>query len=204
MYRWELMTRLTEQRVFGIVRTADADTALQAAEAVLDAGLHAVEITLTSPGALDVIERLAARPDVLVGAGTVLDTPSARLALLAGARFLVSPSLHPEVIRTAHRYGAAAIPGTGSPTEIVAALEAGADGVKLYPAAALGPRWLARVREPLPQAPLIPTGGITVEDVPDWIAAGAVACGIGSGLTAGGPEEARKRVAELLGRLGTT
>ncbi|MBP2475806.1 2-dehydro-3-deoxyphosphogluconate aldolase/(4S)-4-hydroxy-2-oxoglutarate aldolase [Crossiella equi] len=202
MYRWEILAALAEQKVFGIVRADSREAALATAEAMIDAGLRTLEIALTTPGGLSVIEELAGREGITLGAGTVLDETSARLATLAGAEFLVSPSLHPEVVRTAHRYGAAALPGVASPTEIVTALEHGADAVKLFPARGFGPRWLADVRAALPQAPVLPTGGVALEDVPAWVEAGAVACGIGSALTEGGPARAAQRVRTLVTSLG--
>lgn len=198
-YRWEITREAVRQGVVGIVRTADAASAVAAARTVLDAGLKSVEVPLTNAGALVAIEELsAAYPDATIGAGTVLDESSATAAIRAGARFLVSPSLHTEVLRTAHRYGVAALPGTGSVTEIVRAMEEGADAVKVFPASALGPQWIKDVRAALPQAPLVPTGGIAPEDVPRWLDAGAVACGIGSALTRGSAEDIRARVAALV------
>ncbi|MYW92022.1 bifunctional 4-hydroxy-2-oxoglutarate aldolase/2-dehydro-3-deoxy-phosphogluconate aldolase [Amycolatopsis rubida] len=198
-YRWEITRAAVRQGVVGIVRTADAASAVAAARAVLDAGLKSVEIPLTNAGALVAIEELsAAYPDATIGAGTVLDESSATAAIRAGAQFLVSPSLHTAVLRTAHRYGIAALPGTGSVTEIVRAMEEGADAVKVFPASALGPQWIKDVRAALPQAPLVPTGGIAPEDVPRWLDAGAVACGIGSALTRGSAEDIRARVAALV------
>ncbi|MET9261996.1 bifunctional 4-hydroxy-2-oxoglutarate aldolase/2-dehydro-3-deoxy-phosphogluconate aldolase [Amycolatopsis sp. NPDC004079] len=198
-YRWEITREAVRQGVVGIVRTADAASAVAAARAVLDAGLKSVEVPLTNAGALVAIEELtAAYPDATIGAGTVLDESSATAAIRAGAQFLVSPSLHTEVLRTAHRYGVAALPGTGSVTEIVRAMEEGADAVKVFPASALGPQWIKDVRAALPQAPLVPTGGIAPEDVPRWLDAGAVACGIGSALTRGSTEDIRARVAALV------
>ncbi|WP_116204199.1 bifunctional 4-hydroxy-2-oxoglutarate aldolase/2-dehydro-3-deoxy-phosphogluconate aldolase [Amycolatopsis circi] len=198
-YRWEITREAVRQGVVGIVRTADAASAVAAARAVLDAGLKSVEVPLTNAGALVAIEELsAAYPDATIGAGTVLDESSATAAIRAGAQFLVSPSLHTEVLRTAHRYGVAALPGTGSVTEIVRAMEEGADAVKVFPASALGPQWIRDVRAALPQAPLVPTGGIAPEDVPGWLDAGAVACGIGSALTRGSAEDIRARVAALV------
>ncbi|MEU1721485.1 bifunctional 4-hydroxy-2-oxoglutarate aldolase/2-dehydro-3-deoxy-phosphogluconate aldolase [Nonomuraea sp. NPDC005692] len=202
MYRWEIVQAVTEQRVFGIVRAATPEAALTSAEAVLDAGLRAVEVALTTPRALSAVARLTEqRPDALVGAGTVLDPAAARAAVEAGARFLVSPSLQPEVIRAGHRYGVPVFPGVATPTEIVRALEEGADAVKIFPASGVSPSWLRDVRAALPQAPAIPTGGVTVDDAPEWIAAGAVACGMGSALTSGGPGAAGERVAALLAGL---
>ncbi|ROQ77783.1 2-dehydro-3-deoxy-6-phosphogalactonate aldolase [Streptomyces sp. ADI92-24] len=202
MYRWETVQAVTAQRVFGIIRTAGPKEAVAAADAVLDAGLHAVEIALTTPRALTALARLAeTRPDALLGAGTVIDAAAARAAVEAGARFLVSPSLHPEVIRTGHRYGVPVFPGVSTPTEMVRALEEGADALKLFPASTVSPAWLRDVRAALPQAPVLPTGGVTSENAPDWIAAGAVACGMGSALTSGGVRSAGERVSDLLRRL---
>ncbi|MEU9947404.1 bifunctional 4-hydroxy-2-oxoglutarate aldolase/2-dehydro-3-deoxy-phosphogluconate aldolase [Streptomyces sp. NPDC047939] len=202
MYRWETTQAVTAQRVFGIIRTAGPEEAVTAAEAVLDAGLHAVEIALTTPRALTALARLAeTRPHALLGAGTVIDAAAARAAIEAGARFLVSPSLHPEVIRAGHRYGVPVFPGVATPTEMVHALEEGADALKLFPASAVSPAWLRDVRAALPQAPLLPTGGVTIDNAPEWIAAGAVACGIGSALTSGSTPNTGERVGTLLRRL---
>ncbi|MEW2501947.1 bifunctional 4-hydroxy-2-oxoglutarate aldolase/2-dehydro-3-deoxy-phosphogluconate aldolase [Amycolatopsis sp. NPDC047767] len=198
-YRWEITHAALRQGVVGIVRTADAASAVVAARAAVDAGLRSIEVPLTNSGALAAIEELtAAYPDAVIGAGTVLDQASAVLAIRAGARFLVSPNFEAAVIRTAHRYGAAAFPGAGSVTEIVRALEEGADAVKVFPATALGPRWVKDVRAALPQAPLVPTGGIAPEDVPEWLAAGAVAVGMGSALTRGTADDIRARVAAMV------
>ncbi|MFJ4689574.1 bifunctional 4-hydroxy-2-oxoglutarate aldolase/2-dehydro-3-deoxy-phosphogluconate aldolase [Streptomyces sp. NPDC091377] len=202
MYRWETVQAITAQRVFAIVRTGGPDEAVTAADAVLEAGLNAVEIALTTPRALTALAHLTeTRPGALLGAGTVIDGAAARAAIEAGARFLVSPSLHPEVIRTGHRYGVPVFPGVTTPTEMVRALEEGADALKLFPASTVSPAWLRDVRAALPQAPVLPTGGVSVENAPEWIAAGAVACGMGSALTSGGPRSTGERVAALLRRL---
>jgi 2-dehydro-3-deoxyphosphogluconate aldolase/(4S)-4-hydroxy-2-oxoglutarate aldolase len=198
-YRWEIAQAMLRQGVVGIVRTPDAETAVAGARTLLDAGLLTVEVPLTNPGALRAIEQLVAEyPDATIGAGTVLDEASAVAAIRAGARFLVSPNLNVDVVRTANRYGAASLPAAGTVTEIMHALEAGADAVKLFPGSALTPRWISDVRAALPQAPLVPTGGIDAEDVPEWLAAGAAACGIGSSLMRGTPGEIRARVGKLV------
>lgn len=184
MYRWQIMERIARRGVVGIVRAEGAEPAEQTALRVVDGGLDVVEISLTTPGALDAIARVtAARPEAVIGAGTVLDETSARLAALAGARFLVCPSLDPAVLACGHRYGLAVLPGVGSPTEIVAALEAGADAVKLFPARAFTPDVLRDLLQALPQAPIVPTGGIDAASAPEWITAGAVAVGMGGALT---------------------
>ncbi|MFG2074400.1 bifunctional 4-hydroxy-2-oxoglutarate aldolase/2-dehydro-3-deoxy-phosphogluconate aldolase [Nonomuraea maritima] len=202
MYRWETVQAVTGQRVFGIVRSTSPDEAVSAAEAVLDAGLRAVEVALTTPRALTAIARLTEQhPQAIVGAGTVLDAAAARAAVENGARFLVAPNLNPEVIRAGHRYGVPVFPGVSTPSEIMRALEEGADAVKIFPVSELSPSWLRDLRVALPQLPAIPTGGVTIDTAPEWIAAGAVACGMGSALTSGGAQAAGERVAKLLDTL---
>ncbi|MFI1169583.1 bifunctional 4-hydroxy-2-oxoglutarate aldolase/2-dehydro-3-deoxy-phosphogluconate aldolase [Streptomyces sp. NPDC020801] len=202
MYRWDILQAVTAQRAFGIIRSSTAESAVTAAQAMLDAGLHTVEVALTTPKALSAITQLAmTNPGSLIGAGTVLDGAAAKAAIEAGAGFLVSPSLHTEVIRAGHRYGVPVLPGVSTPTEIVRALEDGADALKLFPASAFQPRWLADVRAALPQAPIVPTGGVTIDNAPEWISAGAVACGMGSSLASGGTAAAGERVTALLRQL---
>ncbi|MFG7940751.1 bifunctional 4-hydroxy-2-oxoglutarate aldolase/2-dehydro-3-deoxy-phosphogluconate aldolase [Streptomyces cacaoi] len=203
MYRWEITRAALEQRVFAIVRADTYEKATALADTLLGAGITGLEISLTTPYALEAISTLRRETgdDSVIGAGTVLDAPSARLAVDAGARFLVSPSLDEEVIRTGHRYGVPVFPGIATPTEMVRALEMGADALKLFPASGHSPGWLRDVRAALPQAPVLPTGGITVDDAPEWIAAGAAAVGMGSALTEGDRETVAKRVTELLQRL---
>ena len=198
MYRWNVMDRVARRGVVGIVRATDAGAAERYALRVVDDGLDVVEISLTTPGALEAIARVAAaRPDAVIGAGTVLDETSARLAALAGARFLVCPSLHRAVLACGHRYGLAVLPGVGSATEIVTALEAGADAVKLFPARAFTPDVLRDLLQALPQAPVVPTGGVDAACAPEWIAAGAIAVGMGGALAEGGAEAVR----DLLGSI---
>ncbi|MFJ8747282.1 bifunctional 4-hydroxy-2-oxoglutarate aldolase/2-dehydro-3-deoxy-phosphogluconate aldolase [Embleya sp. NPDC127516] len=177
------------------------------ARACLVISLRVVEISLTTPDALEAIHTIAREhPDALIGAGTVLDAASARAAVSAGARFLVSPSLHRDVVKTAHRdvvetahrHGASAIPGVATPTEAIAAVTAGAHAVKLFPASQWTPGSFRDMRAALPQIPFVPIGGITPAHAPSWIAAGAIAVGIGASITAGTPEEAVTRVGELL------
>lgn len=184
MFRFDVMHVLAQHRAIGIVRSDNPDTALHAATTLIDAGLRVVEVALTTPEALDVIGELSARrQEVLIGAGTVLDAASCRLAILAGARFVVAPSLDADTLRTARRYGAASLPGVGSPTEALVAMEEGADAVKLFPASAFGPSYIREVRAALPQVPFVPTGGIGVDEIRVWLDAGAIAVGLGSALT---------------------
>ncbi|MFD8383539.1 bifunctional 4-hydroxy-2-oxoglutarate aldolase/2-dehydro-3-deoxy-phosphogluconate aldolase [Streptomyces sp. NPDC059679] len=203
MYRWEITRAALAQRIFAIIRSDSYDHATATADTLLSAGLTTVEFSLTTPFALEAVTTLVREvgDEAVIGAGTVLDAASARMAVDAGARFLVSPSLDPEVIRTGHRYGLPVFPGVATPTEMVHALELGADALKLFPASAHSPRWVRDLRAALPQAALLPTGGVTVAEAPEWIAAGAVACGMGSALSEGDRDVVAKRAAELLARL---
>ncbi|GAB2831271.1 bifunctional 4-hydroxy-2-oxoglutarate aldolase/2-dehydro-3-deoxy-phosphogluconate aldolase [Streptomyces daliensis] len=203
MYRWEITRVALEQRVFAIVRSDSYEHATASADILLGAGITSLEISLTTPFALEAISTLRRETgdDSVIGAGTVLDATTASMAVDAGARFLVSPSLDAEVIRTGHRYGIPVFPGVATPTEMVRALELGADALKLFPASGQHPGWLKDVRAALPQAALLPTGGVTLDTAPEWIAAGAVAVGMGSALAEGDRETVSKRVTELLQRL---
>ncbi|MBM4792704.1 bifunctional 4-hydroxy-2-oxoglutarate aldolase/2-dehydro-3-deoxy-phosphogluconate aldolase [Streptomyces sioyaensis] len=203
MYRWEITRAALAQRVFAIVRSRTYDEASATADTLLSAGITSLEISLTTPFALEAVTTLSRElgDDAIIGAGTVLDAVSARMAVDAGARYLVSPSLDAEVIRTGHRYGVPVFPGVSTPTEMVRGLELGADALKLFPAAAHDPSWLTEVRAALPQVPLLPTGGVTVESAPEWIAAGAVAVGMGAALSEGDRDTVAKRAADLLVRL---
>lgn len=177
------MARIREAGAVGIIRVQTAEDLVQIARALSGGGLSCLEITMTTPGALRAIEEAVSRLDgVLMGAGTVLDAPTARQAILAGGQFLVTPTVKLDVLEMAHRYGVPAIIGAMTPTEILTAWEAGADLVKVFPASVLGPRYLQEVHGPLPQIPLVPTGGITAENAPEFIRAGAAAVCAGSWL----------------------
>jgi 2-dehydro-3-deoxyphosphogluconate aldolase / (4S)-4-hydroxy-2-oxoglutarate aldolase len=175
---------LATTRVVAILRAEDASRAEAVVDVLLENGIRSLELTLTTEGALEVVERLAARvPDGTdLGMGTVLTADEVDRAVDAGARFVVSPSVVPAVIEAATRHGIASYPGAFTPTEIHTAWTAGASAVKLFPGGALGPRYLEAVRAPLPDIPLVPTGGVTIEAVGAWLDAGAVALGLGGPL----------------------
>jgi 2-dehydro-3-deoxyphosphogluconate aldolase/(4S)-4-hydroxy-2-oxoglutarate aldolase len=162
----------------------DARQLVPAVEAVCAGGIAAVEVTMTMPGALAGLEELTRRMpgDVLIGVGSVLDADTARRAIEAGARYVVSPIFEPEVLEEAHRQGVPAMPGAFTPTEILHAHRAGADVVKVFPAEVFGPAFIRGVLAPMPFLRLMPTGGVTPENVGDWIRAGAAAIGLGSAL----------------------
>ena len=182
----ETLRRITEAGVVAVVRAESGEQARRIADAVLEGGCPAVEMTFTVPRAHRVIEELAAayRPsELILGAGTVLDPETARIAILSGASYVVSPSLDPATLRLCNRYQVPVMPGAMTIREILEALEVGADVVKLFPGEAFGPSFIRAVRGPLPQAPLMPTGGVDLSNVAEWIRAGAVAVGTGSSLT---------------------
>jgi len=175
--------QLLQAMVLGIIRIKAADDLVAIAQALDDGGLSCVEITMTTPRALRAIEEASEKlTGVLMGAGTVLDATTARQAILAGAKFLVTPTVELDVIETARRYGVVVIPGAMTPTEILTAWEAGADMVKVFPANVLGPGYLKAVHGPLPQIPLVPTGGITADNAGKFIRAGAAVVCAGSWL----------------------
>ncbi|HXH05555.1 MAG TPA: bifunctional 4-hydroxy-2-oxoglutarate aldolase/2-dehydro-3-deoxy-phosphogluconate aldolase [Vicinamibacterales bacterium] len=168
-----------------IIRARSSESAARAAETLVEAGIGVVEITMTVPGALEVIRDVAARLGgrALVGAGTVTEAATARAAIEAGARFLVTPGLCLDVLEVARAEDVASIPGVLTPTEILAALRAGADLLKIFPVAPVGgPAYLRALRGPFPDAPLVPTGGVALESIPDYFAAGAFAVGVGGEL----------------------
>ncbi|MBS1870452.1 MAG: bifunctional 4-hydroxy-2-oxoglutarate aldolase/2-dehydro-3-deoxy-phosphogluconate aldolase [Actinobacteria bacterium] len=187
--------RIAERRVVAILRCADP---VAVGTAVIEGGVDVVEVPLNVPGALDAISSLSAMPGALVGAGTVMSAADARAALDAGARFLLSPVLRPEVVEAAHAAGAAAVPGAFTPTEVDACTRAGADLVKLFPADRLTPADLRTLLAALPDARLLPSGGISAANAAAWLAAGAVAVGVGGALTRE-PERAPELLAALAG-----
>jgi len=169
--------------VVAVVRITDRTRLRPALDAIGEGGVSAIEITTTVPNAIDVIRELARTlPSALLGAGTVLDVATARAALDAGARFVVSPILSDALLEEATRHDAPIIPGCFSPTEIVKAVEAGASLVKVFPATSLGPGYIKDLLGPFPALNLIPTGGVTPDNAGDWIRAGAAAVGVGTAL----------------------
>jgi 2-dehydro-3-deoxyphosphogluconate aldolase/(4S)-4-hydroxy-2-oxoglutarate aldolase len=214
-----VLDSLQETGLVPVLRADSVEKALALAVAVADGGVKGLEVTMTIPGAIQVIRRLAEeRPDILIGAGTVLDPETARICILEGAQFVVSPALNLKTIEMCHRYSIAVLPGALTPTEVLTAWEAGADVVKVFPAGALGgAKYLASLKGPLPQIKMIPTGGVSLATAAEFLDAGAFALGVGSDLVdakamaAGKPEvvteSARKYLAivrEFRARQATT
>ncbi len=181
----EIIQKIKKLAIVPIVRTPDVQSALAAVEAVREGGIDCVEITMTVTNALQAIEAVADRygDSILLGAGTVLDAETARACMLAGAQFFVTPSLNHKTIEMARRYSRPIFPGGLTPTEILTAWEAGADGVKVFPCNALGgAKYIKSVKAPFPHIDLIPTGGVNLETIAGFLAAGATAVGVGSEL----------------------
>jgi len=180
-----ILAALVEGAIIPVVRASSAEAALQAAEAIANGGIRAAEITMTVPGAVRVLEKLADRfgGNLLLGAGTVLDPETARACLLAGAEFIVSPSLRPATIEIAKRYSKPVFPGALTPTEVLAAWEAGADAVKIFPCGNVGgAKYIKALKGPFPQIETIPTGGVNLETIGEFLKAGACAVGVGGEL----------------------
>ncbi len=184
MSRHASVTRVLESGLIAILRSDSPDKLIPLCHGLHRGGIQIIEITMTVPGALDVIRQLHQElgSQVLVGAGTILDPETARLAILAGAEFLVTPALNVETIQLANRYDKLILPGILSPTELVTALEAGASMVKLFPADAVGPTFLSALTRPFPQAMIVPTGGVTLDSLQAFVSAGAAAVGLATSL----------------------
>ena len=185
MSKTEVMQRIRDTGLVPVVRAESAGQAMRAVDAIMTGGLNVLEVTMTVPGAVRVIEQLADRygQEALIGAGTVLDAETARVCILGGAQFIVAPSLNEETIACCRRYGVAVLPGALTPTEVVRAWTAGADAVKVFPAGALGgASYLKALKAPLPQIDLVPTGGVSLKTAADFIKAGAMALGVGADL----------------------
>ena len=185
MNKTDVIKQIRETGVIPVVRATSADEAMRAIDAIRKGGVSVLEITMTVPGAVKVIEQVSARygNDALVGAGTVLDAETARICILSGAQFIVSPAVDIDTIECCRRYGVAIMPGALTPTEVVKAWTAGADFVKVFPAGAMGgASYLKALKAPLPQIELVPTGGVSLKTAADFIKAGASALGVGADL----------------------
>lgn len=188
MEKSKVINSLTECGLVAVVRANNEDEAIKIADACLEGGCTGIELTFTVPGAHKVIEALAKKysnGEMMLGAGTVLDSETARTAILSGANFVVSPGFNENAAKLCNRYAVPYIPGCMTITEVLRAMEAGADIVKIFPADLFGPTIIKDIKGPLPQAKMMPTGGVDVSNVDKWIKAGAVCVGAGSSLTKG-------------------
>ncbi len=187
MKKYRVLNQMITDGVVAVIRAKSDQEAIHIAKACLDGGIHALEVTFTVPKANHVIEQLKnafSQTNILIGAGTVLDETTARIAILAGADFIVSPSFDEATAKCCNRFGIPYLPGCMTITEMVRALENGCDILKVFPGNVLGPQFIKSVLGPLPHAQLMPTGGVSLENIQEWIQAGVCAVGIGSELTA--------------------
>lgn len=184
MSKFDNYSRIIDSVIVAVIRAERADRLTDVAETLLSGGVEVMEITFTVPGAARVLEQVADRlgDRILLGAGTVLDSETARCAMLAGAQFIVSPNTSLDVIRICQRYDTLVLPGALTPTEVVTAWEAGADIIKIFPADLGGPSYFKALRAPLPQVQMMPTGGVNLENAADFLRAGACALGVGGSL----------------------
>jgi 2-dehydro-3-deoxyphosphogluconate aldolase/(4S)-4-hydroxy-2-oxoglutarate aldolase len=184
MRKEQIVEKLREIGLVPVLRAESEEQALGIASAIADGGVTVLEITMTVPGAIRVMARLTKeRPDILVGAGTVLDAETARMCMLEGAQFVVSPALNLKTIEMCHRYSIPVLPGALTPTEVVTAWQAGADVIKVFPASALGgAKYLNSLKAPLPQVEMIPTGGVSLATAKEFLEAGSFALGVGADL----------------------
>jgi 2-dehydro-3-deoxyphosphogluconate aldolase/(4S)-4-hydroxy-2-oxoglutarate aldolase len=198
----EVLGKIVASGLVAVIRAESPDQAAAVAEACAQGGVAALEITFTVPGATGVIEHLAKQfsGQILLGAGTVLDPETARLAILAGAEFVVSPALNPQSARLCNRYQVPYMPGAQTIREVLEAMECGADIVKIFPGEILGPAFVKALKGPLPQAQVMPTGGVTLDNVADWIKAGSVAVGVGGNLTSAAKIGDFRSIAQLARR----
>lgn len=184
MTKEQIVQTLLDTKVVAVIRVDNADELVDTAIALNKGGVKALEITVTSPGAIDAIKEAGKRlgSEAIVGVGSVLDPETARMAILAGAQFVVGPAFSRELIEMCQRYSVVSIPGAYTPTEIVQAWQAGADFVKIFPASSLGPSFIKDIKGPLPQVRVTPTGGINLENAAEFIKAGASFVGVGGAL----------------------
>lgn len=193
----ENLKKIEETGIIAVVRAENSEQAFKIAEAVKAGGVQAIEITMTVPGAIDVIKELAKNyknNEILIGAGSVLDSETARACLLAGAEYIVSPCLDKDMITLCNSYQKVVIPGAMSVTEVHRAMQYGADVVKIFPATLFGPKIIKAIKGPIPQVSLLPTGGVSLNNVHEWIEAGSFAVGVGGALTAGAKKGDYKEV----------
>lgn len=189
MNKYEVYNKLGEIGVIAVVRGKTCEEGIKIADACIAGGVSAIELAFTTPDAptaiKTLVEKYADNKNVVIGAGTVLDTASCRLAIIAGAKFIVSPAFDKEVVEMCNLYRVVSCPGVMTPAEVVNALKAGADVIKVFPGDIVGKAMIKDIHGPLPQAPLMPSGGVSVENAGDWIKAGAIAVSAGGSLTAG-------------------
>ena len=205
MRKYEVMQRIENVGVVAVVRAENSQQAKKIALASMEGGIDSIEITFTVPGAEKVIEDLTKEfgDTLLVGAGTVLDSETARIAILAGAKYIVSPAFDLETAKLCNRYQVPYMPGCMTLKEMITAMEAGADVIKVFPGSVFGPDFIKAIKGPLPQAVLMPTGGVSIDNVDKWINNGCIAVGVGGNLTKGSSEDMTKAAREFVEKVAS-
>lgn len=203
MKKYEVLKRIEKVGIVAVVRAENSERAKSVALACMDGGIDSIEITFTVPGAQKVIESLTEEfgDSLLVGAGTVLDSITARIAILAGAKYIVSPSFDLETAKLCNRYQVPYMPGCMTLTEMIQAMEAGVDIIKVFPGSAFGPDFIKAIKGPLPHASFMPTGGVSLDNVDKWIKNGCIAVGVGGNLTKGTREDMTKTAKEFVAKI---
>jgi len=203
MKKYEVVQRIEKVGVIAVVRAENSEKAKKIALACMEGGIDSIEITFTVPGAQRVIEDLSNEygGKLLIGAGTVLDSETARIAILAGANYIVSPAFDLETAKLCNRYQVPYMPGCMTIKEMITAMEAGADVLKIFPGSVFGPDFIKAVKGPLPQAIMMPTGGVTIDNVDKWIKNGCIAVGVGGSLTGGSSEDITKSAREFVEKI---
>lgn len=203
MKKYEVLQKIRDVGIVAVVRAENSEKAKQIALACMEGGINSIEITFTVPGAHKVIEALTEEfgDSLLVGAGTVLDSITARIAILAGAKYIVSPSFDSDTARLCNRYQVPYMPGCMTLTEMIHAMEAGVDVIKVFPGSAFGPDFIKAVKGPLPNVALMPTGGVDLNNVDKWIKNGCVAVGVGGNLAKGSNEDITKTAKEFVAKI---
>lgn len=203
MTKLETLKRIEETGIVAVIRAESEEKAVSISYACIEGGIDSVEITFTVPNAQKVIEALVNEfgDKLLIGAGTVLDSETARIAIMSGAKFIVGPSFDVETAKLCNRYRIPYMPGCMTPTEIIKAMEAGVDIIKIFPGSAFQPSYIKDIKGPLPQADLMPTGGVNLDNVEQWIKNGSIAVGVGGALTKGTKEDITNMAKEFVKRI---
>lgn len=200
----DVLKRITDVGIVAVVRANSIEEGIRISKACVNGGIPAIEVTYTVPGATEVIKALKEQikpEDLIVGAGTVLDAATARIAILAGAEYIVSPGFDSETAELCNLYQVPYMPGCMTITEMVKAMKAGCDIIKLFPGSAFGPDYVKAVKGPLPQINIMPTGGVSIDNIEEWFKNGVVACGAGGKLASGTSEDITKTAQEFIAKI---
>lgn len=204
MKKFEILKKIYDVGVVAVVRGDSVKEAIKISKACISGGITAIEVTYTNPMATEIIKELSRENNIVLGAGTVLDSETARIAIMAGAKYIVSPGFDIETAKLCNRYQVAYMPGCMTISEMIKAMESGADIIKLFPGNAYGPSFIKSIKAPLPQINVMPTGGVSLENIDQWIKNGVIAVGVGGQLTNGTVEEIKEKAKRFIEKIVTT